>query len=165
MVAPANRSRAFIAIFALAALTQFAILLATPVHSIIDGFSGRLAAVSAALIRAFGGICLQQAAILSNPARGFAMEVRDGCNGVNVVVLLWAAVLAYPSNLRWKLIGLGGGLAAIQVLNLLRLVSLFYLGQYSTPIFEFAHLYLWEMLIIIDAMVVFGVWVKGAAQK
>jgi exosortase H (IPTLxxWG-CTERM-specific) len=108
---------------------------------------------------------LQQAAILSNPARGFAMEVRDGCNGVNVVVLLWAAVLAYPSNLRWKLIGLGGGLAAIQVLNLLRLVSLFYLGQYSTPIFEFAHLYLWEMLIIIDAMVVFGVWVKGAAQK
>ena len=46
-----------------------------------------------------------------------------------------------------------------------RLVSLFYLGQYSTPIFEFAHLYLWEMLIIIDAMVVFGVWVKGAAQK
>jgi hypothetical protein len=107
MVAPANRSRAFIAIFALAALTQFAILLATPVHVIIDGFSGRLAAVSAGLIKAFGGICLQQAAILSNPARGFAMEVRDGCNGVNVVILLWAAILAYPSNLRWKLIGLG----------------------------------------------------------
>ena len=161
----ANRSRAFIAIFALAALTQFAILLATPVHAMIDGFSGRLASASAVLIRTFGGACLQHAAILSNPAGGFAMEVRDGCNGINVVILLWAAILAYPSNLRWKLIGLGGGLAAIQILNLLRLVSLFYLGQYSRPIFEFAHLYLWEMLIIIDAMVVFSFWVRGTAPK
>src|SRR5262245_40852939 len=130
MVAPAHRSRTFVAVFALAALAQFAILLATPVHSIVDGFSGHLASISARLIKAFGGTCLQQAAILSNPARGFAMEVRDGCNGVNVVILLWAAMLAYPSNLRWKLIGLGGGLAAIQILNLLRLISLFYLGQY-----------------------------------
>jgi hypothetical protein len=38
----------------------------------------------------------------------------------------------------WKLIGLGGGLAAIQILNLLGLISLFYLGQYSTSIFEFS---------------------------
>ena len=55
------------------------------------------------------------------------MEIRDGCNGVNVVILLWAAILAYPSNWRWKVTGLAAGLAAIQFLNLFRLISLYFL--------------------------------------
>jgi exosortase H (IPTLxxWG-CTERM-specific) len=163
--ASSKKSRKFVAVFAVAALGQFALVLAAPFRVFVDGFSGRLASISAWLIQAAGGACLQHAATLSNPDRGFAIEVRDGCNGINVVILLWAAILAYPSNLKWKLIGLAGGLAAIQFLNLLRLISLFYLGQYSFSIFEFAHLYLWEMLIIIDAMAVFGLWIRRAAQE
>ena len=93
------------------------------------------------------------------------MEIRDGCNGVNVVILLWAAILAYPSNWKWKVTGLAAGLAAIQILNLIRLISLYYLGQYSRPLFEFAHLYLWETLIIIDAIVVFGIWTKKTVPQ
>lgn len=154
----------FILLFALAAFVQFAILLAAPVRPFVDGFSGRLAAVSGSLIRTFGGTCLQQGAILSDPAKGFALEIRDGCNGVNVTILLWAAIVAYPARLKWKLIGLVGGLAAIQLLNLLRLISLFYLGQYDRPLFQFAHLYLWETLIIIDAVAVFGLWTRHAIQ-
>jgi exosortase H (IPTLxxWG-CTERM-specific) len=165
MSAYSTRARTFVAVFVATALILFAILLAAPVRPLVDGFSGHLASLSARLITALGGKCFQQGAMLSNPAKGFAMEVRDGCNGVNVVILLWAAILAYPSNLKWKLIGLGGGLAAIQAVNLLRLVSLFYLGQYSPSIFEFAHLYLWESLIIIDGMIVFGLWTKHAANR
>jgi exosortase H (IPTLxxWG-CTERM-specific) len=152
----------FLAVFAVAALTLFALLLAAPVRPFIDGFSANLAGGSAVLIRMFGGVCVQSAATLRHPASGFAMEVRDGCNGVNVVILLWAAMLAYPASARWKLIGLGAGLAAIQTLNLLRLISLFYLGQFSMSAFEFAHLYLWETLIILDGMVVFAFWARRA---
>jgi exosortase H (IPTLxxWG-CTERM-specific) len=165
MPAYSTRARTFVAIFAATALTLFAILLATPVRPFVDSFSAHLAFLSARLITALGGRCFQNGAILSNPAKGFAMEVRDGCNGINVVILLWAAILAYPSNLKWKLVGLTGGLVAIQAVNLLRLVSLFYLGQYSPSIFEFAHLYLWESLIIIDGMIVFGLWTKHAANR
>ena len=92
------------------------------------------------------------------------MEVRDGCNGINVVVLLWSAILAYPASLKWRLIGAATGLAAVQLLNLFRLISLFYLGQYSHSLFEFAHEYLWEWLIIIDGMVVFHLWIRQASQ-
>jgi len=161
----ANRSRTFVAVFVAAALVQFALLLATPIRPLIEGFSAQLATASAHLIRLFGGACVQTAAVLSNPARGFALEVRDGCNGVNVVILLWSAILAYPSNWRWKLLGLGRGLTAIQALNLLRLISLFSLGQYSFRVFEFAHLYLWETLIILDAIVVFRFWSRGSEQE
>ena len=73
-----------------------------------------------------------------NPRGKLPKPAEHGCNGVNVVILLWAAILAYPANLKWKLTGLAGGLAAIQILNLFRLISLYYLGQYSPPLFEFA---------------------------
>lgn len=158
-------NRKFIPLFVLTALGLFALLLAPPVRPLVDGFSGQLAAISARLIGLFGGTCTRHAAVLSQPANGFAMEVRDGCNGINVVILLWAAILAYPATTRWKLYGLAAGLAAIQLLNLARLISLFYLGQYSPRIFAFAHLYLWEMLIILDAMLVFVVWIRKAARE
>ena len=157
-----RRSWKFLLLFVASALCMFALLLAPPVRPLVDGFSGRLAFAAGWVIRASGGACLQHAAFLSNPARGFTMEVRDGCNGANVVILLWAAILSYPAGRRWKLIGLGAGLAAIMPLNLLRLITLFYLGQYHPAIFDFAHLYLWEMLIIIDAMAVFALWVRRA---
>ena len=165
MTASSRKTLAFVLIFTMAALAQFAILLATPMRPLVDGFSGDLAAVSAWLIHSGGGTCLRQAAVLSNPSRRFSMEIRDGCNGINVVVLLWSAMIAYPATLRWRLIGVTVGLAAIQLLNLFRLISLFYLGQYSNQIFEFAHLYLWELLIIIDGMVVFSLWIKRAPQR
>src|SRR5581483_7868741 len=149
-----SRPTIFFTLFLLTACIEFGILLASPVRPFVNGFSSKLASFSSWLISATGGTCVQHDAVLSNPAKGFSMEVRDGCNGVNVVILLWAAMLAYPSNLKWKLTGLVGGLAAIQLLNLFRLISLYYLGQYSPSLFQFAHLYLWETLIIIDAIVV-----------
>jgi exosortase H (IPTLxxWG-CTERM-specific) len=153
------------AVFSLAAMAQFAILLASPVRPLVDGFSGDLAAVTAWLIHSSGGNCLRYAAVLSNPARSFAMEVRDGCNGINVVVLLWSAILAYPASMKWRLLGITAGLAAVQLLNLFRLISLFYLGQYNHSLFEFAHEYLWELLIIIDGIVVFHLWTRQASKR
>lgn len=164
MQASTRKTLLFVLVFSAAALVQFAILLATPVRPLVEGFSGDLAAVSAWLIHACGGNCLRHAAILSNPAVNFAMEVRDGCNGINVVVLLWSAILAYPASLKWRLVGVTAGLAAIQLLNLFRLISLFYLGQYNHSVFEFAHEYLWELLIIIDGIVVFNLWTRQASK-
>jgi exosortase H (IPTLxxWG-CTERM-specific) len=165
MQASTRKTLAFVLVFSLAALAQFAFLLATPVRPLVEGFSGDLAAVSAWLIHFSGGYCLRHAAVLSNPAVNFAMEVRDGCNGINVVVLLWSAMFAYPASLKWRLLGVTAGLAAIQSLNLFRLISLFYLGQYNHSLFEFAHEYLWEFLIILDGIVVFNLWIRQASKR
>lgn len=165
MTAKQTRSRRFLVVFAICALAQFGLVLTAPLRPLVDGLSIQLARISASVIHLWGGTCLQHAAVLMNPSKGFAMEVRDGCNGLNVVILLWSAILGYPAVLKWKAAGLFGGLAAIQLLNLLRLISLFYLGQVNFSLFEFAHLYLWEMLIMIDGMVVFGLWIKRAQTQ
>ena len=56
------------------------------------------------------------------------------------------------------------GFFAIQGLNIVRIVSLFYLGQWNQVAFEWFHLYLWQALIILDALVVWLVWLRTLPQ-
>jgi hypothetical protein len=39
-------------------------------------------------------------------------------------------------------------------------VSLFYIGQWSLKVFEWAHLYLWQALIMLDALIVWLLWLR-----
>jgi exosortase H (IPTLxxWG-CTERM-specific) len=155
----------FVIIFALTALLQFALLLTPWFRPVIDGFSHSLVWASSFLINAVGGKASAQGALLGSPSNGFSIEMRDGCNGVNVMILLWSAVLAFPVSHASKLVGILVGAVAIQGLNFFRFISLFYLGQYSLSWFEFAHLYLWETLILLDAVIVFGLWVRRASPR
>ena len=52
------------------------------------------------------------------------------------------------------------GFAAIQALNLVRIISLFYLLQWNPAWFEWAHLYLWQALIMLDGFIVYLLWVR-----
>lgn len=144
--------------FGAAALLQFALVLASPLRGVIDRFSEYLATGSAGLIRLFGGTCEAHAAFLNLPGTALTLEIQDGCNGLNVVILLWAAVVAFPARWQWRAWGIAGGFLAIQLLNLGRIISLFYLAQFSKEAFDFAHHFLWEALILLDAMLVFGIW-------
>ena len=51
-------------------------------------------------------------------------------------------------------IGLVAGVVAVQGLNIIRIISLFYLGQWNREVFEWAHLYVWQALIMLDVLVV-----------
>ena len=52
------------------------------------------------------------------------------------------------------------GIVAVQGLNIVRVISLFYLGQWDLRVFEWAHLYVWQALIMLDVLVVWLVWVR-----
>ena len=60
--------------------------------------------------------------------------------------------------------GFGIGFLAIQGLNLVRIISLFYMGQWNMTLFKWFHLYLWQALIILDALVVWLVWLRTLPQ-
>ena len=157
------RPSRFVLIFACCLLLAFSVLLTPPVQSVDVEFSRVLVKVSHRLVLACGGHATRDAAILRAPG-GFAVEMRDGCNAVNVTILLWSAVLAFPARWKMKALGLLGGSVIVQVLNIVRFISLFYLGQYSLTWFDFAHAYLWESLLVLDTMVVFWLWVNRVAR-
>ena len=160
--AEAARSRMarFVILFPVWLLAGFGLLFAPFTRPAIDRGTAWLVEVSALLVRLLGGQAAAQADLLRNPASGFSIRVMDTCNASNVTVLLWAAILAFPAPWIAKGKGLAGGTVAIHVLNLLRIVSLFYLGQVSEKWFEIAHLYVWESLIVLFTLVVFWLWVQ-----
>jgi exosortase/archaeosortase family protein len=56
------------------------------------------------------------------------------------------------------------GFVAVQGLNVVRIVSLFYLGQWNDTAFRIAHEYLWQGLIMLDVLVVWLWWVRAIAE-
>ena len=98
--------------------------------------------------------------IVRSTDNGFAISIEPGCNGVEALIVLLAAIAAFPAPFIYKLKGLVWGFFAIQAMNLLRIISLFYLGQWSETLFDWAHLYIWQALIMLDALIVFLVWIR-----
>ena len=95
----------------------------------------------------------------------FALDVRNGCNGVEAVILLAAAIFAFPATLRSRLIGVSAASIAIQLLNLVRLSSLFWLGEHYRRIFDFFHVAVWQSLVILAAISIFILWSWKFAEK
>jgi exosortase H (IPTLxxWG-CTERM-specific) len=163
--APSYRPARFAVTFAVCFLLGIGALLTPPVQALDGRFSSALVQVSHGLIAVCGGKASVEGAILRDPASGFAVEMRDGCNAVNVTILLWSAVLAFPAPWRLKGLGLAAGSLIIQAVNMVRFISLFYIGQYSMTWFDFAHGFLWESLLVLDTLVVFWLWVNRVSRS
>jgi exosortase H (IPTLxxWG-CTERM-specific) len=150
----------FLILFGACFLVGYAALITPWVKPAVITFDRVLVHASGTLIHLCRGHADASGAVLRSPSTGLAIEMKDGCNGVNVTVLLCAALLAFPASWNQKAKGLLIGCAAIQLVNLLRFISLFYLLQYNQAWFDFAHNYLWESLIMLDALAVFWMWVQ-----
>ena len=155
-----SRMTRFAVLFPVWLLAGFGLLFAPFTQPAVHRGTASLVEVSAWLVRLLGGQASAQSEVLRNPASGFSIRVLNTCNASNVTVLLWAAILAFPAPWTAKGKGLATGTAAIHILNLLRIVSLFYLGQVSEKWFEIAHLYVWESLIALFTLVIFWFWVQ-----
>jgi exosortase H (IPTLxxWG-CTERM-specific) len=123
-------------------------------------WTNTLAAISARLVTLFDPGVVAAGKILQSKASGFAVSIEAGCNGVEATIVLVAAILAFPAPWKRKLLGLAVGIVAVQALNVVRVISLFYLGQWNLEVFEWAHLYVWQALIMLDVLIVWLIWVR-----
>ena len=69
----------------------------------------------------------------------YAIAVRRGCDPVDPIALFVVGVLAFPASSRGRLVGLLFGPAALFGVNLLRLCSLYILGEARSSWFEILH--------------------------
>src|SRR6266568_3033736 len=119
-----------------------------------------LAAISPGIVKLFDPEVLATGKVLQSASNGFAVSIEAGCNGVEATIVLVSAILAFPAPWKRKLVGLAIGIIAVQGLNIIRVISLFYLGQWSFDAFDFAHQYVWQALIMLDVLVVWLLWVR-----
>ena len=123
-------------------------------------FTSVLAAVSTFLITLFDKDVLATGDVIQSLSNGFAVQIAPGCDGIEAVIILIAALGAFPAPWRFKLYGAVIGFFAIQLLNIVRIISLFYLGQWDRVWFDWFHLYLWQALIILDELGVWLIWLR-----
>jgi exosortase H (IPTLxxWG-CTERM-specific) len=151
----------FFLLFLAIQVSLFTLELLRPVQqAVVIPFTEGVAAVSVWLVTRFDAGVLAQGNVIRDLESGFAVAIEAGCNGVEATIVLLAAMLAFPAPWGHRLLGILAGFLAVQGMNLLRIISLFYIGQWDKDWFEWAHLYLWQALIMLDVLVVFLIWIR-----
>ena len=118
--------------------------------------------VSNAILHGFGQQTQVSEVTIESPQ--FAIAIRRGCDAVEPTWLFCAAVLSFRAPLMRKLPGLLAGTVLLQILNLVRIVTLYWIGLYSPDIFEAAHMEIWPTVFIIVAIVLFIGWIEWSRK-
>jgi len=127
---------------------------------VVVPFTELLVRISTVLLAAIGEKTQSVGTVIQSPA--FAVDVKNGCNGVEAALLLVAAMLAFPASPKQRALGIAGGLSVIQGVNLFRIVSLFWLGVHHRNVFELFHAAVWQTALILLAVGIFLAWSRFA---
>jgi exosortase family protein XrtM len=93
-------------------------------------------------------------------SQGFSVQIKPGCDGMDAMILLAAAVIAFPMPGRQRLWGLGIGLFLLYAANIIRTMVLYYSAKYEPEIFDFMHIYVGQTFIILIACLFFFYWIS-----
>jgi exosortase/archaeosortase family protein len=134
---------------------------------IVPGYLHLWADVSAAALRTLGEQASSSGFTVSSPR--FRFDILHGCDAIDPTVLFIAAVLASPVGWRRKVLGLLFGVTFLLVMNLIRVLSLYYIGVHAPSMFELMHYEIWQAVFIVFSILCWGLWaiwaVKGQASQ
>jgi exosortase H (IPTLxxWG-CTERM-specific) len=128
---------------------------------VIEPFTGGVARVSGATLDLLGQDVRMQGTIIRG--KRFAVNIRNGCNGVEAMLIFLAAVLAFPAPWRARLLGLVIGIVAIQAVNLIRVVALYLTGAYFPSWFDASHTVIWQTVVILFSVLLWILWANRLA--
>jgi len=128
---------------------------------VIEPFTAMIARASSIVLSLIGqGTTLEGTRIFNDT---FAVNIKNGCNGVETMLIFCSAVLAFPAT--WKSKGWGSvlGLIAIQIVNLIRVVALFLTGVYFPKLFDASHTVIWQTVVILAGVLLWIFWANRFA--
>lgn len=121
------------------------------------------AVVTSAVLNVLGNHTVAQGTdILSHE---FGISVVTACTGLFVTGLFLAAVVAFPTSWRARLVGAGVGLVGLFLVNVVRLTSLYYVGRYWRTALELVHQLVWQSLVIAIAVSLWLLWAGRAGSQ
>jgi len=127
-----------------------------------DDFLTSVAAAASWTLRVLGVPVMRTGAQILGP-NGLSVSIVTQCTGLDAVMLLLPAILVFPASWRAKALGMGLGLGVMAGLNFVRIVSLCYIGTYSSTALQLGHLYVWPVVVIVAALLTLLVWVERIA--
>ncbi len=149
----------FIKFFGSMGLLLFLELLNPINRQIITPFTTYLSKASVYLLGLLGTAAMASGTLIDSPQ--FRADIKAGCTGIEPIIILLSAIFAFPSSWKAKAYGAILGVAVLQVVNLIRIVSLVYLGINHPKYFHDAHTFIWQIVIIALSLFLWMVWARS----
>lgn len=132
-------------------------------HAAFGGYLAGLAAVSAAILRAFGASVEAHGNVVHGQL--FSFSIVTDCDAIEPTLFFLAGVLAYPVGGRLRLLAAGAGAAAIVVINQLRIISLYFVGSFWPGAFVLVHEGIWQPTMILVTFCLWYAFVNVAVSR
>ena len=100
---------------------------------------------------------------ISSPRSSLSIE--RGCDAIEPSALFVAGVLAFPAAIAAKIPGMLLGTVCLMVLNLVRIISLFYIRIHFPSVFEIMHVDVWQTLFVLVAILFWILWAIRAVRS
>lgn len=130
---------------------------------VVQPWTGWVAVVAARVLEQSGEEVVRVGTVIRGEE--FAVRIENGCNGLEAVLIFVAGVVAFPARWRWKVAGLVVGVAALQVVNLVRVVTLYWTGVLWPGVFDTAHTVVWQTGVVLVALTYWGAWVQWVVLR
>jgi exosortase/archaeosortase family protein len=102
-------------------------------------------------------------AIYHNDAK--VLDIAPACNGLELLVLYVGFIICMPSSFWRKVKYIVLGIVVLHVINILRCVGLIYLREYYHAYFNFAHHYLFKIMIYTATFLIWMVYTRKLQFK
>ena len=141
------------------------IVLATTFPYLTDKFNPQVywlnattAEVTGFFLKPFGMSTRVSGTIISLP--NFSVEVVGECTGLYEMLIFLAAMIAYPAGWKKKLMGAALGIPFLYAVNIVRMVFIMVVGNWSPKTFDFMHLYFWQVAMILIIVSTWVLWIE-----
>jgi exosortase H (IPTLxxWG-CTERM-specific) len=126
-------------------------------RAVVQAWTDLIARTTSTLLVAFDDDVVSVGNVIQSRSSNFSVSIDDNCNGLTACAILFAGIVAFPASWRQKVDGLWIGMVAVQAVNLVRIIGLYYVGTWDSGLFGFVHVYAGQALMI---MVVAAFWLR-----
>jgi exosortase/archaeosortase family protein len=129
-----------------------------------DAYLALNASVSADVLRLFGEEATSSGMVLSSPR--YQLTIKRGCDAIQASGFFALLVAASPLS-----VGMGrralwmiGGTLFLLLVNLLRIISLYYTGIWYPQLFEVMHVEVWQVAFIVLPILLWLYWIRRVGR-
>jgi len=132
-----------------------------PYSDAINSFYARL---SGSILNLFGAdVFVNQTEIWGSE---FHVSIKTGCDALAPMILFATSILAFPAPFRAKFLPVIIGFFILGVLNIIRIITLYYSGLYgSQEFFRIMHEDVWQIFFIAFTVLLWLIWIRSDFSK
>lgn len=130
---------------------------------VVTPFSRGITTISAVALNTIGQEVVWNGTIITNGR--FAVNVKNGCNGLEALLIVVSGIVSFPARWRDRLLGLVLLVAAVQFFNVVRVASLYVIGRDYPRFFDAAHITLWQSVMVLFSIGAFTLWSSWVSKR